>query len=83
MDACILDSKREVPKPPTDDGSEVEREDEQPTVVVLKGDDISEEEYQQYRERMKQSETLYVHMHTTSSLDCKYIQPCLKSRVIV
>ena len=52
----MVDAKKEVPKPPTDDGSEVEREDEQPTVVVLREGDIGEEEFQKFRQKTKQSE---------------------------
>ena len=36
-----------------DDTSEVEREDEQPTVVVLKAGDIGPEEFKAYRQEMK------------------------------
>ena len=36
-----------------DDGADVEREDEQPTVVVLKAGDVGPEEYKTYRQHMK------------------------------
>lgn len=50
----MLDDKRERKSVPEEgDGAEVEREDEQPTVVVLKPGDIGPEEYEAYRQSMK------------------------------
>lgn len=37
--------EREVPKPPQGDDEEVDRDDEQPTVVVLREGDLGQEEY--------------------------------------
>lgn len=45
--------KTELERAKEDDGDEVEREDEQPTVVVLKAGDIGPEEFQAYRQQMK------------------------------
>ena len=42
------DAKRDVVKPPSDDERE-DREDELPTVVVLKSGDVSQEEFMEYR----------------------------------
>lgn len=48
-----LDAKRPVPPPPggQDDGEEVEREDELPTVVVLRQGDVGKEEFLEDRQR--------------------------------
>ena len=54
----LPETKREAPlAPPGDDGDE-DREDEQPTVVVLEGEGLSEEDYQQFR-RKQQEESGY------------------------
>ena len=41
----LQDAKREVPSRP-DDGDEVERDGEQPTVVVLREGDLGQDEYE-------------------------------------
>ena len=50
-----IEDKRERKGVPKEDESadDVEREDEQPTVVVLKAGDIGPEEFQAYRQHMK------------------------------
>ena len=54
----LAETKREAPlAPPGDDGDE-DREDEQPTVVVLADKGLSEEDYQQFR-RKQQEESGY------------------------
>ena len=40
--------------PPAGEGDEVEREDEMPTVVVLEKGGVGEEEYEKFREAMKE-----------------------------
>ena len=49
----LEDKKERKGVPEEDDGAEVEREDEQPTVVILKPGDIGPEEYEAYRQSMK------------------------------
>ena len=50
----LLEDKKECKNAPEeDDGAEVEREDEQPTVVQLKPGDIGAAEYEAYRQSMK------------------------------
>ena len=49
-----LDAKRPVPAPPPggdEDGDGVEREDELPTVVVLRQGDVGEEEFLEDRQK--------------------------------
>ena len=52
LHACA-DAKRDVVKPPSDDERE-DREDELPTVVVLKSGDVSQEEFMEYRKMAKE-----------------------------
>lgn len=55
LSSCMLsDAKRPVPPLPADDGDDVEREDELPTVVVLRQGDIGREEFLENRQRMKE-----------------------------
>ena len=49
-----VDTKREVSQEKNKDEDERLREDELPTVVVLKGGDISDGEYRQYLEQQRQ-----------------------------
>ena len=49
-----VDTKREVPQEKNKNEDERLREDELPTVVVLKGGDISDGEYRQYFEKQRQ-----------------------------
>lgn len=47
------EAKRPVLKPANDEEEEVERDDELPTVVVLRKGDVGEEEYMEMRRRLK------------------------------
>ena len=47
-----MDTKREVAQKPQEKERE-DREDEQPTVVVLREGDVSEEEYQRFLQQTK------------------------------
>lgn len=49
---CLfVEAKREVPVRPEKDGDEVDRDDEHPTVVVLREGDVGQEEYEQLRKQ--------------------------------
>lgn len=51
---CVsIEAKKAVPTPP-DDSGEIERDDELPTVVVLRQGDLSQDEFLKNRERMKE-----------------------------
>ena len=59
----VSDTKREAPHPPqSPQGEEEEREDELPTVVVLREGDISQHEYEEFR---KKEEGWALHHHCT------------------
>ena len=52
---CFIDSKRVGIKVPCDDGNDEreDREDELPTVVVLRHGDVGQEEFLDYRQKTK------------------------------
>ena len=52
-----VDAKRETVRPPSDDERE-DREDELPTVVVLKSGDVTQEEFMEFRKIAKEGESL-------------------------
>lgn len=68
--------------PSGEGGGDEERDDELPTVVVLNKGDVGEEEYQKFREEMKEKSgcidstpcTLQtLHCHTFIHANCVYI----------
>ena len=52
-----VESKRQVPKPgPVDDDQE-DREDELPTVVLMKEGDVDQEEYMEFLQKKKEKKS--------------------------